>query len=251
MILSKLSGILIALVILCNYSSLYSSDGDVNNIIPIGLVQKMSAHVTIKNINRKLAHSSEFDFDNYPTKRKAVLLSFLLPGLGEKSIGSHTSAKIFHSSETALWLSLIWNTKVKNWKKEDFEVFASANAGVDTNGKDDLYFSNIGGYNSIDDFNAARRRSRDPSSVYNSEEYNWSWSTNEARLKYKELRFDSERAQLNIEYTIGFLILNRIISVINTSYRHGKNQMVGRSIESTELKISKEGTPMVSMNFRF
>lgn len=246
-----LSGFLIALIILIGNSNLYSSDGKDKKIIPLGLVQGISADLTMNSINVKLMNSQGIDYDNYPTKRKAVLLSFLLPGLGEKSIGSHTSAKIFHSSETTLWLSLIWNTKVKNWKREDFEAFASVNAGVDINGKDDLYFSNIGGYNSIDDFNAASRRSRDPASVYNGEEYNWIWSSNEARLKYKSLRFDSERAQLNIEYTIGFLILNRIISVMNTSYRYGKNQMIGRSIESAELKISPEGTPIVSMSFIF
>ena len=251
MFLNKLSRILIALIILISSSNLYSSDVDGKRLIPVGYVQQNSPDVTIKRINVKLVQSPGIDHDNYPTKRKAVLLSFLLPGLGEKSIGSHTSSKIFHSSETALWLSLIWNTKVKNWKKEDFEVFASTNAGVDINEKDKLYFSNIGGYDNIEDFNSEMRRSRDPASVYSGEEYNWNWNSNEARLEYKSLRFDSERAQLNIEYTIGFLILNRIISVINTSYRYGKNQMVGRSIESAELKINREGTPMVSMNFRF
>ena len=116
---------------------------------------------------------------------------------------------------------------------------------------DDLFFANIGGYNSIEDFNAARRRSRDPASVYSGEEYKWQWSSNEARLKFKSLRFDSERAQLNIEYTIGFLILNRILSVMDTSYRYGKNQMIGRSIESAKLKVSPDGTPIISMSFIF
>lgn len=249
--LTKSSGIFIALIILIGNSYLYPSDGDDKKIIPVGLVQRMSADMRSKRINANLILSQGIDYDNYPTKRKAVLLSFLLPGLGEKSIGSHTSAKMFHSSETALWMSLIWNIKIKKWKREDFEVFASVNAGVDINGKDDLFFANIGGYNTVEDFNAARRRSRDPASVYNLEGYNWNWSSNEARLRYKSLRFDSENAQLNIEYTIGFLILNRIISVMNTSYRYGRNQMIGRSIESAELKISPEGTPVVSMNFIF
>jgi len=249
--LIKLPGILIVVIILITRSGLYSSDGDKKKIIPVGMIQAMSAEMTSESAHAILVSFPGIDYDNYPTKRKAVLLSLLLPGLGEKSIGSHTSSKIFHSSESALWLSLIWNTKVKNWKKEDFEVFASANAGVDINGKDDLFFANIGGYNSIGDYNAARRRSRDPAGVYRGEEYSWNWSSNEARLKYKSLRFDSERAQLNIEYTIGFLIVNRIISVMNTSYRYGKNQMIGRSIESAELMISPEGTPIVSMNFIF
>lgn len=242
---------MIALFILSSNSILYSADGDNKKIIPIGLIQGMSANMTSGSINTVLVTSPGIDYEKYPTKRKAILLSLLLPGLGEKSIGSHTSSKIFHSSESALWLSLIWNMKVKNWKKEDFEVFASANAGVDINGKDDLFFANIGGYNSIDDYNAARKRSRDPAGVYRGEEYSWNWSSNEARLKYKSIRFDSERAQLNIEYTIGFLIVNRIISVMNTSYRYGKNQMIGRSIESAVLKVSPEGTPIVSMNFIF
>lgn len=249
--LIKLSGILIVLIILSSNSSLYSSDGDNKKIIPIGLIQSMSANMTSGSINPLLVTSQGIDYEKYPTKRKAILLSLLLPGLGEKSIGSHTSSKIFHSSESALWLSLIWNMKVKKWKKEDFEVFASANAGVDINGKDNLFFANVGGYNSVEDYNAARRRSRDPANVYSGEEYDWHWNSNEARLKFRSLRFDSERAQLNIEYTIGFLILNRILSVMNTSYRYGKNQMIGRSIESAELKISPRGTPIVSMNFIF
>jgi len=247
----QLSGVLFALIIIFFNSDLYSSDGDDKRLIPVGIVQKISLDVTNKSMKTNTALISEIDYDNYPTKRKAVLLSLLLPGLGEKSIGSHTSAKIFHSTETALWLSLIWFNKVKNWKKEDFKVFASAKAGVDVTGKDNLYFSNIGGYDSIEDFNSARRRSRDPSSVYDGREYHWSWSSDEARLKYKSLRFDSELAQQNIEYTIGFLILNRILSIMNTSYRYGKNQMIGRPIESAELKFSGEGIPVVSINFIF
>ena len=78
--LTKSSGILIALIILIGNSYLYPSDGDDKKIIPVGLVQRMSADVTSKSINANLMLSQGIDYDNYPTKRTAVLLSFLLPG---------------------------------------------------------------------------------------------------------------------------------------------------------------------------
>ncbi|MCH7494578.1 MAG: hypothetical protein IH825_00595 [Candidatus Marinimicrobia bacterium] len=185
------------------------------------------------------------------SKAKAVLMSIILPGTGERATGNYTSAKLFNSTESALWLSLFWFKKTKDWRREDYEVYASANAGVDNEGKNELYYANVGNYSDVYEYNSAERRSRNPAGTYDSQDYFWSWSSDETRLQYKSLRKDSELAGQNLQYTIVGLILNRLLSVMNTVYRYNKNVRMAMSIESGSVLIDRAGATKLSLSVRF
>ena len=198
--------------------------------IPVGFLQELRA--ASKVLHQSDSASPQTDIKFAPqydaarlSKRKAILLSMLLPGLGERSIGSYRTAKYFYSSESSLWLSLILFQKRKEWKKEDYQVYAAAMAGVENEGKNDQFYSDVSNYSDVDEFNAAIRRSREPRSVYNRADEFWSWSSEEGRLKFKSLKFESDTAGQNVKRVIGGLIVNRIFSVMNTIYRYNKLNM--------------------------
>ena len=203
------------------------SEGEVDSRIPIGFLQEVS-------ISLKVSHQSELK--NPPvavrfvpqngaarmSKRKAIFMSMLLPGLGERSIGSYRSANLFYGSESSLWLSLFIFQKRKEWKREDYQTYAAARAGVNNEGKNDQFYSDVSNFYDVDEFNAAIRRSREPESVYSGADEQWSGSTEEERLKFKSLKLESDNAGQNIKRIIGVMLVNRIFSVMNTVYRYNK-----------------------------
>lgn len=196
--------------------------------VPLGFLQELSA--TGKILLQPERVGSQIAVQPAPqisasriSKRKAILLSLLLPGLGERSIGSYRTAKYFYIGESSLWLSLFILHKRKEWKKEDYQVFAAAEAGVNNEGKNDQFYSDVSNYSDVDEFNAAIRRSRDPRSVYSAADEFWSWSSEEERLKFKSLKLESDTAGQNINRVIGGMIVNRILSVMNTIYRYNKS----------------------------
>ena len=209
------------------FSVLSAFEGAVESPVPVGFLQRLGE--VSKDLHQLKSSTLQTAFKFAPqnnaariSKRKAVLLSMLLPGLGERSIGSRRSAKYFYGSESSLWLSLVIFQKRKEWKKEDYQVYAAARAGVNNEGKNDQYYSDVSNYSDVDEFNAAIRRSREPRSVYNATDEFWSWSSEEERLKFKSLKLESDAAGQNVKRIIGGMVINRIFSVMNTIYRYNK-----------------------------
>ena len=242
------------ITLLCSVAE--SSEGLEKTTLPLGFLQKFG-----QTDEKVLSRLGRRDFENITalesnhtlttSKKKAVLMSIILPGTGERATGNYASAKLFNSTESALWLSLLWFKKTKDWRREDYEVYASVNAGVNNEGKDEVYYANVGNYSDVDEYNSAMRRSRNPSGTYDSQDYFWSWSSDETRLQYKSLRKESELAGQNLQYTIVGLILNRLMSVMNTVYRYNKNVSMAMSIESGSVLIDKAGTTKLSLSVRF
>ena len=54
------------------------------------------------------------------SKGKAFFLSLLLPGLGERYVGSNTKSQIFVGTEVLLWLGYAGFNRYSAWRKEDY-----------------------------------------------------------------------------------------------------------------------------------
>ena len=100
------------------------------------------------------------------SKGKALLLSFLLPGLGQRYAGSATKSKLFLGSEITFWLGYAGFQTYSDWRREEYASYAARYAGIDPDGKSDTYYTNIGNYDSIDEYNAATLRQRNLSEFY-------------------------------------------------------------------------------------
>ena len=149
------------------------------------------------------------------SKGLAIIYSLLLPGMGELYADSYSSGKYFTIAEGTLWGFLIGFNSYGDWQKENYKSFAESYAGVELDGKDEDYLATIGNYVNVDQYNREQELNREFRDVYERGEYFWNWQNPDRRGEYRTLWESSERAYNNIQFAIGGLILNRIVSAIN------------------------------------
>jgi hypothetical protein len=162
------------------------------------------------------------------SKGKAFLLSFILPGLGERYIGDNRKAAIFMAAEVTLWLSYAGFVTYRDWRKEDYKTYAAAHAGVGLDGKSESYFVDVGNYNSIYDYNAAKLRQRNLNDYYRDVDSNyWQWESEQRREKFDQLRISADRADNRSLFVIGAIFANHILSAIDaiwTTHKYEKRR---------------------------
>jgi hypothetical protein len=149
------------------------------------------------------------------SKGKAFLFSFVLPGLGEKYVGADRKGAVFMATELTLWLSYAGFITYRDWRKEDYKTYAATHAGVDLDGKSDSYFVDVGNYDSIHDYNAAKLRQRNLADYYRDIEANfWQWESQQQREKFDQLRISADRADNQSLFVIGAIFANHILSAL-------------------------------------
>ncbi len=195
--------------------------------------------------------------DEKPGKKNtgvAVLLSLVLPGMGELYAGSFESGKYFTISDAVLWGGVIGLNAYGNWKRDNYKSFAQTYGGVNPDLKDEDFFANIGDYNSIEDYNREMDLQRELSKVYNIQKNYWNWGTDSRRKEYRDMWRSSEQAFNNIRFVVGALILNRLVSVINAVRLVSLHNKKVDQMNSVNLSFSPnylENIPVgISLNLR-
>lgn len=169
-----------------------------------------------------------------PGGRKALLLSLLLPGLGEMSLGERGRATGFFIAEGAVWTHFVWFQVAGHLRKDNYIEQAQLHAGVGVSSADDTYWKLLGQYQTSAGTGATayeealRREARDnfPNDPAAQDQYvaerlpsgdrAWSWSGTDAQANYKETRESSRRAFDRSKYSIAAAIANRLLSAIDT-----------------------------------
>lgn len=145
----------------------------------------------------------------------AMLLSLVLPGAGHLYIDRMDVGKFFVMGEAASWLGLAGLNIYGSALREDARTFASENAGLNKSGKDDDYFTNVGNFTSIYEYNNDKLLKGQYSQLYDVNTYYWNWNDATNRDSYEEQRRKSERVY-NTRVVFGTtLIVNRIVSSIS------------------------------------
>jgi TM2 domain-containing membrane protein YozV len=165
----------------------------------------------------------------------AVLYSLLLPGMGELYTGEYGSGKYFTMVEGALVVTLISVDRYANWLKDDSRQFAVIHARTTAEGKGDQYFSDIGDFQSVYDFNEAILRDRKPEKVYDpNSSFYWSWDSPANREQYRSIRVRSDDRFNDTRFIVAAMAVNHIISAINAArlvFRHNRNVEEGGLID--------------------
>ncbi|NOY58110.1 MAG: hypothetical protein GXO75_04120 [Calditrichaeota bacterium] len=152
----------------------------------------------------------------HKNKGKAFILSLILPGLGEHYAGSYHKAHFFMASEVTLWLTYAGFISYREWRKQDYKTFAATYAGVDLHGKSDSYFIDVGNYNSIYEYNAAKLRDRNLNKYYRDvDTFYWQWESKIRRDKFDQLRISSDLAHNRSMFVIGAILANHVFSAID------------------------------------
>ena len=146
-----------------------------------------------------------------------IAKSLLLPGWGEASLGYKKSSRFFIHSEAILMFSCLSAYKIGDMKRIQYKAFASEHAGA-TNLNDHRYWVDIGNYNSNQTFDEEHLRMRDGKQgqwLSNP----WFWEDGDShRKRFEKMRIDSDKLFFTGRFIIGGIILNHIVSGINTLY---------------------------------
>jgi len=184
----------------------------------------------------------------------AVAYSLLLPGMGELYGGNYSSGMYFTIADGIFWGTYIGMNQYSNWQKDRYRSFAASNGGVNTAGKDDGYFTNIGIYTDINEYNDDMARNGDFNKMYNTKLDYWKW-TGSDRTTYRSMWTAGEQAHNNLRFVVGALILNRVVSAINAArivaaYNKNASQELGWNISAGVSSVASL-PPGVILNFQY
>ena len=159
---------------------------------------------------------------------KEAGLSFLLPGLGQYRMGRKKRSYIYFALEGAGWVMFGTSLYREHSKKNAYEEYAVAYAGVNGTGYDKSYYENVGRWASSDGpggYNEyVKREARDlyypdKSAMdayylenYVSEDMSWRWTSTDAMSNFNDLRGDSEDAGRYALYSVFYLFALRVVS---------------------------------------
>ena len=146
-----------------------------------------------------------------------IAKSFLMPGSGERDLGYNKSSKFFMQSEILLFTACYSAFKASDLIEHKYVSYAAKHAGA-TSPTDDRYWTDIGNYNTNNDYDSEHLRMRDSKEGQWSD-HPWDWQSDHIkRKKFENMRIKSDKYFLVGKFLVGGIIMNHIISSINTLY---------------------------------
>ena len=146
-----------------------------------------------------------------------VAKSFLMPGSGERELGYDKSSKFFMQSEILLFTACYYAFKTSDLIEHKYISYALKHAGAIAP-IDERYWTDIGNYNTNNDFDSEHLRMRDSKEGQWSD-HPWDWQSDHIkRKKFENMRIKSDKYFLFGKFLVGGVIMNHIISSINTLY---------------------------------
>jgi hypothetical protein len=160
----------------------------------------------------------------------AMLFSLVLPGTGELYLGAKGRAAGFLVAEGLIWTSYFVFEGQGAHREDLYKEFAHVHAGVAPR-EDDDYYRIIGNFIGSDGpFSANEQVRREARAIFpndreKQEEYvqensyqggdTWQWDSSETFDRYREMRSSSQDSYENANLSLGLLVANRILSVID------------------------------------
>ena len=179
-----------------------------------------------------------------------AIKSMLIPGLGEKSLGYNSRAKIFMCSEIAILGTYLLGRSVNNYYIDNYSGFAELYAGANMDNKSYSFVIDMSNYNSMIEFNEDMMRYHNEDNfedVYDADSgYYWHRDTTDNRNKFNDMRESSLIAQKFAEFSIAGLIINRIASIIDVLYLEKQKSNVDVGV-----LVLPGGNDSISLNVSF
>lgn len=171
------------------------------------------------------AESAAVEKSGTKISAKNVLMSLILPGSGEWLAGHKGKAKFFLGVDMALWAGYFGVQEYIDVLKKDYMAYAAVHAGVNTSGKSDQFWIDVGNADDLATFNHKRLLARDLDGTYPEKDfYNWVWDSRENRYRYNDMRFKRHDWKRRGSMIVGALILNRIVSAVDVIRLIRKNK---------------------------
>jgi hypothetical protein len=173
------------------------------------------------------------------SRLKALGASWLMPGLGHRTIGRDGRARFFMMMEAAVLLGVTVSETQGYVRKRGYVGYAESFAGVtEATGKPDWYYRNLGQYRSSDDYVddiARTARALYGDDLAAREAYiaqnrpgrgeTWRWASDADRREYRERRKASRNAYRRASLFVGGALLNRLLSSLDAARLAGKPKL--------------------------
>ena len=193
---------------------------------------------------------------------KNIALSAVIPGLGELKTNNYTKTGIFFTTEIGIWFSYFRFKEEMKWSENSYQQFAFSKTQIPVNSSDD-YYQNLQDYRSSDVYNEnVELYARNVFLLYYNdpdgyEEFlnnnlipdneAWDWETDKNWNKYKQLRRKKQDYEIYTKFAFASIILNRVISVIDTAFstkKYNKKILQNSSLNFTP-NFQKKGLQVV------
>ena len=146
-----------------------------------------------------------------------IIKSAILPGWGQLDLVNHQRSRVFMFTEFSLLVSCIGSYVFSKNQINNYQSFSANHAGVNVYGKNHKYWVDIGNYNNYLDYNDEHLRFRESDDLY-SFENKWEWDSIKNKKKFKKMRINADLLNRQINFFIGAIIINHIISSIDAMY---------------------------------
>lgn len=181
----------------------------------------------------------------------AMIMSLVLPGAGHLYIDRMDVGKYFAAGEAASWIGFaglnIYGDAIRN----DSRTYAYEVSGADKNITDDEYYTNVGFYMNINDYNNDKLARGEYDKLYDVNKMSWYWNTAEEQGTFETQRKKSERIlNARVIFTTA-LIVNRITSAISALILTNQQNTLLRNtqIKSELIKGANNTYDGLSLNF--
>jgi hypothetical protein len=167
----------------------------------------------------------------YRSPAKEAGLSFLLPGLGQHRMGNDLRAKVYFGLEGVGWVAagaFFYQSLVR---RDEYEEYAMAYAGLSGTGYDETYYETIGNYISNDgpggyNENVLREArnlyypDKAAMDAYYEEnimtgDMSWRWETDNVYRNFRELFAGSDTSRRRAVYALFFVVGLRVVSMVD------------------------------------
>ncbi|HMS66271.1 MAG TPA: hypothetical protein PKD83_13595 [Ignavibacteria bacterium] len=232
--------IIVALIVFLSVSSVRISYSQENNAGNFKIQELKEKALNIGNkIHNEDSKDVKLDLNSktsYKSPGVALLLSLVVPGAGHYYINRFDVGKYFFGVDVGSWIGYaalnIYGDNVSDQSK----VFSVQHAEIgSTNGKDDDFFTNIGAFDNVYDYNNYQLSVGEYSDLYNVNTNYWNWDETQNQYIYETQRRDSERIYNNRIIFGSILVVNRIVSGISAYLLANKQNK-----KSTALNVMPE-----------
>jgi len=149
-----------------------------------------------------------------------ILKSAILPGLGQLELGEKKRSKVFTLVEVTLLATCLGSYYFYDKQIKNYKSFSAYHAGANISNTNHKYWVDIGNYMNYKDYNLEHLRFRESEDLYLSDQQ-WSWDLEINRKKFKKMRINADIIKRRINFIIGSIIINHIVSSIDVYYLKG------------------------------
>ncbi len=151
--------------------------------------------------------------------------------------------------EVIIWGTLFSASKSSDMIQDYYNSYGIDYANANLANNNMKYSMDVGNYNSMYLYNEAMLRKRQGEDVYpENQGYEWSWNSNDNRLKYRKMFEASSNLGKVADFAVAGLIINRMIAGISYIYY---NRTGNPSKVSSDFSKTDQNTFLLNLKYNF